>query len=1070
MYDRLVWKRDRMILGNLVFRLEHCKSDEWELGEECFVFYKTRPLVEQYRKWWASIPRFTAKNILELGVWDGGSVAFWFEQFKPVKHVGVDIQAKQESEYFRRYVEERGLEDRIRIYWNTDQADNGKIGEIVAREFRGPLDLVIDDASHLYGPTKASFELLFPLLRPGGLYIIEDWAWGHWKEFQSPEHPWSRETPLSALVKELIEATGTAKGTQSSPDSAILANLAVFQGFAVVERGKAIVGERDVFRLEELISRRPQDGKGARPISAIDQSDSAFESVPDEGGPIQRFVPAVNRQSFRHRDTSERPPRLIAFYLPQYHPIPENDEWWGKGFTEWSNVVKAQPLFEGHDQPQLPSELGFYDLRLPEVRQAQADLAREHGIRAFCYYHYWFNGKHLLEKPFNEVLDSGRPDFPFCLCWANENWTRAWDGLDHDLLIEQRWSPEDDLRHIRWLANAFRDRRYVRIDGKPVFLVYRISKLPDPRRTSTIWREEAYKLGIGEIYLCTVESLRDDRAEPASVGFDAAVEFQPDWLNLPPPLFRTPENNAVYDYSMLVDRMLQRTLPRYKRFPCVTPAWDNTARRRRDVTVLRDSTPERYQEWLEKVIERTMQSDGEENLIFLNAWNEWAEGAFLEPSQKWGRAYLKATATALENVRDRSPRPVASIQSIVPTSSHSFRASVCIPTYNGAKYLDATIRSVLNQTLADYELVVVDDCSVDATEEIVRSFSDRRISFHKNPSRLGLGGNWTRCTELARGRYVCIFHQDDEMLPENLAEKVGVLEGNPSVGMVHSRVYQIGPQDEIISDCWYFKPNPEEGVVQPGLSYFERLLQGVNVVCCPSAVVRRECYETLGGFDTRLPFTADWEMWMRIALFYDIAYLPEPLVKYRRHDGMETSNFLGVKELEHAYQAKKIVLEKYPERVRDARELQLKMTRMYEELGLDRAAEAHRLGHHSAARDYLTFAVSLHGMLDEGVSRKAHADWFIEAIDRIWQQEASASPTHVVPPAVSPAPLAPDSLQPAPTDRFDCRLFLNDMRSSDIAQLIPLRTAVKILAHEVAAIRGLRWLRLFAWPAKKVLG
>src|SRR5690242_15190569 len=208
------------------------------------------------------------------------------------------------------------------------------------------------------------------------------------------------------------------------------------------------------------------------------------------------------------------PFRLIAFYLPQYHPIPENDLWWGKGFTEWTSVAKAKPLFRKHYQPHLPADLGFYDLRLPETRSAQAQLARENGIYGFCYYHYWFNGKLLLERPFNEVLASSQPDFPFCLCWANENWTRAWDGLEHDILVAQEYDAEDDRRHIHWLVEAFRDRRYIRVNGKPLLLVYRVSNLPDPLQTASLWREEAHKLGIGDIYLATVESFPKDRIDP----------------------------------------------------------------------------------------------------------------------------------------------------------------------------------------------------------------------------------------------------------------------------------------------------------------------------------------------------------------------------------------------------------------------------------------------------------------------------------------------------------------------------------------------------------------------------
>jgi lipopolysaccharide biosynthesis protein len=354
----------------------------------------------------------------------------------------------------------------------------------------------------------------------------------------------------------------------------------------------------------------------------------------------------------------------IAFYLPQFHPIPENDEWWGKGFTEWTNVTKARPLFPGHYQPHLPADLGFYDLRLPEARQAQADLAREYGIHGFCYYHYWFNGKRLLERPFNEVLSSGEPDFPFCLCWANENWTRTWDGQDRHILAQQVYDAEDDRRHIRWLAKAFLDQRYIRYEGKPVFLVYLASRLPRPLETTSIWREEARKLGVGEIFLCRVESDNPEKNDPASLGFDCSIEFQPDWSNLGTPFRRTRpwsylrrlgiSNHAfshanVYEYAEIVERMLAKETPRYCHMRCVTPAWDNSARRKHNPYIIRNSTPQLYAGWLKKIIETATPNSEGEKFIFINAWNEWAEGNHLEPCQKWGRAYLEATLDALKS-------------------------------------------------------------------------------------------------------------------------------------------------------------------------------------------------------------------------------------------------------------------------------------------------------------------------------------------------------------------------------------------------------------------------------------
>ncbi len=353
--------------------------------------------------------------------------------------------------------------------------------------------------------------------------------------------------------------------------------------------------------------------------------------------------------------------RLIAFYLPQYHPIPENDAWWGKGFTEWVSVTKARPLFPGHYQPHLPADLGYYDLRDPAARQAQADLAKEYGIYGFCYYHYWFNGKRLLGHPFDQVLEFGQPDFPFCLCWANENWTRAWDGQTTQILVDQKYSEQDDREHMRWLVNAFRDERYLRISGKPVFLVYDASRIPDPRKTASIWREEALKSGIGDIFLCKVESFQDERRDPAALGFDAAVGFQPDTAVLLTPVeraywrlarrFHIRHGALICDYAAWVRRAMQQPLPPYKYFPCVTPSWDNSPRRKVGAFILEHATPDLYEGWLKSVVQRVKPIHSEENLIFVNAWNEWAEGNHLEPCQRWGRAYLQATRRAI-NIAD----------------------------------------------------------------------------------------------------------------------------------------------------------------------------------------------------------------------------------------------------------------------------------------------------------------------------------------------------------------------------------------------------------------------------------
>jgi lipopolysaccharide biosynthesis protein len=362
--------------------------------------------------------------------------------------------------------------------------------------------------------------------------------------------------------------------------------------------------------------------------------------------------------------------RAIAFHLPQFHPIPENDEWWGKGFTEWTNVAKARPLFRNHYQPHLPADLGFYDLRLPEARAAQAALAAEYGIYGFCYYHYWFNGRRILERPVNDILNSGEPDFPFCLCWANENWTRRWDGEENDVLLEQKYGAEDDLTHIRSLIPALFDCRYIRVLGKPMLLVYRVELLPDPQRTTEIWRREAERAGLGGLFLVRVESGLQS-GDPVKLGFDAASQFQPHSSMSPykSRIFRSRwwrrhkfgmgenafRDNLVLRYEDLVRDGLRQPVSEYLQIPCVSPGWDNTPRRKTGATVFIESTPELYGKWLSKVVDKQRKIAAQasatgispESLVFINAWNEWAEGNHLEPCRRWGRAYLEATRKAL---------------------------------------------------------------------------------------------------------------------------------------------------------------------------------------------------------------------------------------------------------------------------------------------------------------------------------------------------------------------------------------------------------------------------------------
>lgn len=351
----------------------------------------------------------------------------------------------------------------------------------------------------------------------------------------------------------------------------------------------------------------------------------------------------------------------IAFFLPQFHPTPENDAWWGPGFTEWVNVAMARPLFAGHHQPHIPGELGFYDLRLAETRAAQAELARAHGVDAFCYYHYWFNGRQVLDRPLTEVLRTREPDMPFLLCWANENWTRAWDGADREVLLAQTYSADDDLAHIHWLREVFADHRYVRVEGRPLMLVYRARQLPDPAKLVATWRGECERASEAPPYMVAVESFPDEVGDPRLIGFDAAVEFAPEWWTLVLPPRRTDRllaaalrrgympvrfSHRIVEYRHMVDQMRQKAPVSYPRFRTATPGWDNSPRRRMGGLILKGSNPELYGKWVEELALETL-SRSSPRLLFVNAWNEWAEGAHLEPDRLFGRAYLEAHHDAL---------------------------------------------------------------------------------------------------------------------------------------------------------------------------------------------------------------------------------------------------------------------------------------------------------------------------------------------------------------------------------------------------------------------------------------
>ncbi|MBP3768214.1 MAG: glycoside hydrolase family 99-like domain-containing protein [Prevotella sp.] len=380
-------------------------------------------------------------------------------------------------------------------------------------------------------------------------------------------------------------------------------------------------------------------------------------------------------------------PRIIGLYLPQYHPIPENDKWWGKGFTEWTNVAKAKPLFRGHYQPRIPADLGFYDLRLPEVRELQAELAREAGLEGFCYYHYWFgNGKQLLERPFNEVLQSGKPNFPFCLCWANHDWTsKTWEkgkSLQHDSMIMQmHYSKEDHIKHFNSILPAFLDSRYIKVDGKPLFAVWEPRAIPECRHYIDLWQDLAEKNGLngihfvgytqnssgrstkdGHISLWDPNQSAERYREVLDLGFDAVMSAG---LGRAQTICGGKWKKALYfaanhtflpisfrnDYARVMRHYYVPEDGWEDVYPTLLPQWDRTPRAGIKTDPLIDSTPEKFQISIEKALQLIANKQPEHQILFLKAWNEWGEGNYVEPDLKFGHGYILAIRSAIENFK-----------------------------------------------------------------------------------------------------------------------------------------------------------------------------------------------------------------------------------------------------------------------------------------------------------------------------------------------------------------------------------------------------------------------------------
>lgn len=383
--------------------------------------------------------------------------------------------------------------------------------------------------------------------------------------------------------------------------------------------------------------RRPQDEKKVSYRKSDQPRDPTFVAL--SGLPITPADKTILRDDSK----------LIAFYLPQYHEVPENSAWWGPGFTEWTNVARAKPNFADHHQPNIPRELGFYDLTHPDTVRKQVELAKAYGLQGFCFYYYWFSGRRILEKPI-DIFEKANLEFDYCFCWANENWTRAWDGDTRSVLLEQKYSDGDAEAFISSIMGSFRNEHYIKIDGCPLLLVYRAKDIPEPVRWFKIWRDIARREGFPGLHIAVVDFR--DITSPDEVGADSLVEFPPHKFNGPQngpdvaPTFTNSEfSGGCVDYVKIILQSASRKPPRYKLFRGIMPAWDNTPRRQNNPTIVVNSRPNLYGAWLAylRAYSRSVQSRQEERFIFINAWNEWGEGCYLEPDLRWGLTYLEET-------------------------------------------------------------------------------------------------------------------------------------------------------------------------------------------------------------------------------------------------------------------------------------------------------------------------------------------------------------------------------------------------------------------------------------------
>ncbi len=503
--------------------------------------------------------------------------------------------------------------------------------------------------------------------------------------------------------------------SKSYPD--VPNRLALYSGFSSefkFEDGLIVVELDSGHGFKKLYNTEVQYGLEDTPASVYNKD--LANNYPEHVNLLQ------NRKKFYYEEASkadyerdQKDARLIAIYLPQFHPFKENDEAWGKGFTEWTNVTAGESRFIGHQQPILPKDLGFYDLRLESNILEQINLAKKYGVYGFCFYYYWFSSCKIMDTPLNTFMEHKEWDFNFTICWANENWTKRWDGRNNDIIIAQEYLDEDPLNFIKDVEAILLDKRYIREDGKPVLMVYRASELKDPQKYATVWRDHFRKKHNMELQL--VSYLSFDDQDPREYGFDAALDFAPlsaffknklfqdnqfPFIDVSQKLLDVNFSGIVADYrSIALNDKLSRAFD-FPVYPCVTPSWDNDARKKGKGFIYQNSSPDLYGQWLRRIIKQET-SIKDEPLVFVNAWNEWAEGAMMEPSSHLGHAVLNRTAEAL-SAESGNKKNAINFPEYCLTKTNNTKLAVVVHLY----YVDLwpQIEAKLNNISVPFDLFI----------------------------------------------------------------------------------------------------------------------------------------------------------------------------------------------------------------------------------------------------------------------------------------------------------------------------------------------------------------------------